>query len=90
MTRPRCAKCAKPTALQATLAGRLCKRCVSRLPPHLLRDPDQPRPNADSSHRRTKTAGAGTPQPNQRPKLPPPMKGAKAKHRRRSTKRHTR
>jgi hypothetical protein len=61
MTRPRCERCRKPAALRTTMAGKLCKRCRAALPPHLLRDPTAPRPNADSSHRAGKRAGAGVP-----------------------------
>jgi hypothetical protein len=42
MTRPRCAKCGKPTALRATLAGQLCKRCTNRLPPYCSATPTSP------------------------------------------------
>ena len=57
MSRPRCVKCDRPGPVRLTLAGKLCKRCYGRLHPHLLRDPGQPRPNADASHRRTKQSG---------------------------------
>jgi hypothetical protein len=59
MTRPRCRRCRKPAALRTTIAGQLCKRCAAALPAALLRDPTQPRPNADRHHRTTKRAGTG-------------------------------
>jgi hypothetical protein len=70
MTRPRCEQCRKPSALRATMNGKLCKRCCAALPPHLLRDPTASRPNADSSHRTTKRAGTGTTRPQ--PPTPTP------------------
>lgn len=60
-SRPRCARCNRRGPTQPTMAGALCKHCADSLPPHLTRDPTQPRPAADTSHRATKRAGVGAP-----------------------------
>jgi hypothetical protein len=60
MTRPRCERCRNPTATRSTMAGELCKRCASRLPGHLRRDPAQPKPNASRTIRPAKQGGLWT------------------------------
>jgi hypothetical protein len=59
-SKPRCGQCQRPGTLRRTGVGLLCKRCASRLPPHLARDPDQPKPNAARSLRPSKQGGLWT------------------------------